>query len=119
MCCKPKTSFLIEDILQNSPAKTNERLDPAWPARPTPMYLSQVQPLHQTSSILRVPTLTTSTSRGVYLSEGLSDDRLRLHDYSFHQRHAQILDPILSGAHCRGKETFCYFDYIMNIKCIA
>ncbi|KAJ9578735.1 hypothetical protein L9F63_005024 [Diploptera punctata] len=95
-CLKPKSSFLIDDILQESPPKTDdERLDAGWLARPTPTYLNQIQPLHP-ANLLRVPTLTTPATRDVYLSDGLiTDERLRIHEYPY--RHSELLDPIYRG----------------------
>ncbi|PSN35831.1 hypothetical protein C0J52_22741 [Blattella germanica] len=106
MCCRPKTSFLIEDILQHSPAKTNEKLDPVWPTRPTPLYMNQVSTLHQVSGVIRMPPVTTPT-RDVYVSDELSgNDRIRIHEYPFHQRHShQMIDPLLTTAHYRGMDS--------------
>lgn len=101
MCCRPKTSFLIDDILQDSPAKASDGGNARWPAIPTPVNLNQAPPLHHTSDMIRMPTLPAT--RGVYMSDGLStEDRLRIHDYS-HQSHSQpLIDTFMNGAPYRG-----------------
>jgi hypothetical protein len=106
MCCRPKASFLIEDILQHSPTKTSDPVDAPWPTRPTPVYLNQVSSLHHTSDMVRMPTPTSAT-RGVYVSDGLNtEDGLRIHEYS-HQRHSQPLtDPLMDGPPYRGMWTW-------------
>ncbi|XP_069678915.1 hematopoietically-expressed homeobox protein hhex isoform X2 [Periplaneta americana] len=109
MCCRPKTSFLIEDILQHTPSKPTENLDTTWPARPTPLYVNQVSHIRHTSDIVRVPTLATA-SRGVYVGDDLGpDERLRMHEYSHHQRHSHpLIDPLISGAPYRGGFSRCW-----------
>ncbi|XP_023711694.1 hematopoietically-expressed homeobox protein hhex [Cryptotermes secundus] len=108
MCCRPKASFLIEDILQHSPTKTSDSGDSPWPTRPTPVYLNQVSSLHHTSDMARMPT-PTSAARGVYVSDGLiTEDRLRIHEYS-HQRHSQPLtDPLMEEPRCIGGFGRCW-----------
>jgi hypothetical protein len=97
MCSRPKASFLIEDILQQSPTKTSDAVDSPWPTRPTPVYINHVSSLHHTSDVARLPTPMSAT-RGVYVSDGLStEDRLKIHGYS-DQRHSQPLtDPLMEG----------------------
>lgn len=109
MCCRPKASFLIEDILQQSPTKTSDAVDAPWPTRPTPVYLNQVSSSHHTSGMVRMPTPTSAT-RGVYVSDGLNtEDGLRIHEYS-HQRHSRqpLTDPLMEGPPYRGGFGRCW-----------
>lgn len=102
MCCRPKTSFLIDDILQDTPGKASEGESSRWPEIPTTttsFCLNQGTP-HHTSDMIRMPTL--SATRGVYVSDGFpTEDRLRIHDYPRH--HSQpLIDTLMTGAPYRG-----------------
>jgi hypothetical protein len=102
MCCRPKASFLIDDILQDSPAKASDGDNARWPAVPTPVYLNQPPPSHHTPDMMtQAPTLPAS--RGAYVSEGLgTEDKIRMQEYS-HQSHSQpLMDTLMTGAPYRG-----------------
>lgn len=72
-------------------------MDSPVPARPTPVYLNQMSPLHHAKETVRAPTLTSAT-RGVYMTDVFgTQDGLRIHN-SMYQRNSQPLaDPIMDG----------------------
>ena len=96
MCCRPKASFLIEDILQHSASKPPDVVNSPCPARPTPVYLNQMSPLHHTPETVRVPTL--SATRGVYMTDVFgTQDGLRRHDFSYQRNSQPLVDPLMDG----------------------
>jgi len=95
MCCRPKTSFLIEDILQHSPTKTSDGVNATWLARPTPIYLNQVSPLHYTPDMVRMPA-----TGGVYVSDGIGTEYG--HDCPHECRSQGPTEPAINGAPYRG-----------------
>lgn len=97
MCCRPKASFLIDDILQHSSSKPPDAVNPPWPARPTPVYLNQMSPMHHTSEAVRVPTLTSAT-RGVYMTDVFgTQDGLRIYNSSYQRNSQPLADSIMDG----------------------
>lgn len=102
MCCRPKASFLIDDILQNSSSKPSDAVTSPWPATPTPVYLNQMSPRPHTSDTVRTPTLTSAT-RGVYVSDELgTHDGLRTHNYAYQRNSQPLAEPLMDGRYRGG-----------------
>lgn len=99
MCCRPKASFLIDDILQHSSSKPPDAVNSPWPARPTPVYLNQKSPTHHTSEAVRVPILTSAT-RGVYMTDVFgTHDGQRMYNPSYQRKSQPLADSIMDGSY--------------------
>jgi len=118
MCCRPKVSFLIDDILQHSSSKPPDVVNSPWPARPTPVYLNQMSPMLHTSEAVRVPTLTSAT-RGVYMTDVFgTQDGLRIYNSSYQSNSQPLADSIMDGPY-RGMWVLSTWGSFRNISTLC